>query len=974
LLLQLNRQGSRKASNTSDMAFQWLRHPDGNCLEATQPDINGGWLSVLPCDDENTNQLWSYHEAGLVKHHQGKCLDASQRNTNGGLIHIWDCDASNQNQLWDYTEETMQMKNRHGKCLDGPEPHVVGSRVHMWSCMPENTNQHWSFEDSNFLPSSTKESLTTTDTDSTSSTTTLTTSTTKKAETMLTAFRNCYLEPPVEGAGCKLVKVKEAPSFDLNNYGHETAGRYNCLHWLRNYQVHHGEESADTFVHSVGRCELWLCKSLARLRNSAGPGGGAASMANGISLRSHLGTYVAAEMDGSMHANGEEFAPESQFQMVPGRGDDGKIALIAQNGLYVKAAPSGYMSATAEALDDWEEFEVVNSSAGLIALKSWHNQYVVAEQSGTLLANRPLLDAWEEFRLVNRSAEKAGDEVEPVPRERAAVFSNMCDYQPGLGGLHGKQVRSPVFVKLWEWNYPDIAKECEEYLAPNGFDAVQISPVIEHIKGYQWWTKYQPVSQGLHTRSGTAKEFTDMVARCRAVGVEVIVDMLLNHMASPCAAAKKSSDPAPCEGWGGSKYGKRVFNGSRGWDKAEPRMFHHQPEDEMKGICSVGPHTGWLCPQNDCTPCDMYGMPDWNTGLAEVRDMHAKHLLELFRMGVTMLRLDAAIYHDVEDLASMLNRVPWDLVYQEWWGEFPPEERTEYVGHYRDVNYRWQVVNRMANKDVSDFPELLTLRGGVHGINEDMAVYPFAYHDGRSKRADPETATYKNGLEFHQQQKFFLGWPHGIAVLVWGGYGWQDTEQGPPGCDKDSGEMCKAEAVFDADGTPRCLATPTRSPLPEAEAGKRGWVCEHRWQGVAGMINFRKACRGLPLVETWQGNESLGVTPGRLAYKLASEDGSEACFVALVRGYNEVSEPDWGHLGDWQLNGLYIGLPAGTYCDLASLETQRGWDRQSCPKEVVIGENGTVEEGIVSEGDLLAIRTGAQVRKAQSRQNTLLSS
>jgi len=923
-----------------------------------QPDVNGGWLSVLSCE-EARNQLWSYdEETRLVHHVEGKCLDASQRNTNGGLIHLWTCDETNPNQIWDYDEESQQMKNRHGICLDGPEPDSVGSRVHMWACDTENRNQHWSFEEQSSTPSTTTDadSITTTAATTTLTETPTTTATTTSKAKMLTAFRNCHLEPLVDGAGCKLVEAMTHRRYHLNKHGQETTGRAKCLRRLRSAQAKGVE--ADTFVHSLGRCELWFCKSLTRLRNSAGQGGGAAAIPNGISLRSHLGTYVAAEMDGSMHANGEEFTPASQFQLVPGRGD-GKMALIAQNGLYVKAEPGGHMSATADVLDDWEEFEVVNSSDGLVALKSWHNLYVVAEANGALLANRPELDAWEEFRLSRNNADEAEDDTEPIQRERPAVFSNMCDYQPGLGGLHGKQVRSPVFVKLWEWNYPDVARECEDYLSPNGFDAVQVSPVIEHIKGYQWWTKYQPVSQGLNSRSGTEEEFVDMVARCRAVGVEVIVDMLLNHMASPCKAATEDLQ-MPCEGWAGSKFGKRTFNGSRGWDRVEPEMFHHTPDNVMKGICSVGPHTGWLCPDDDCTPCDMYGMPDFDTSLPQVRRMHVKHLEELYGIGVTMLRLDAAIYHTVDDLASMLNKIPWDLIYQEWWGEYPPEDRTEYVGHYRDVNYRWQVVNRMANKDVEDFPELLTLRGGVHGINEDMAVYPFAYHDGRSAKADPETATYKNGLEFHQQQKFFLGWPHGIAVIVWGGYGWQDQDQGPPGCDnKDSGEMCRAEDVFDASGEPRCLATPTQSPLPEPEASKRGWICEHRWQGVAGMINFRKACRGLPLAETWHSNETMGVTTGRLAYKLASEDDTEACFVALVRGYNEASKPQWGHLGDWQLKGLHVGLPAGKYCDLASLETQRGWDGQSCPREVVIGESGTVQEGLVLEGDLLAIHTGA---------------
>ena len=37
-----------------------------------------------------------------------------------------------------------------------------------------------------------------------------------------------------------------------------------------------------------------------------------------------------------------------------------------------------------------------------------------------------------------------------------------------------------VSVLRMEWNYKDIAKECTEYLAPNGFDAVQVAPVTEH--------------------------------------------------------------------------------------------------------------------------------------------------------------------------------------------------------------------------------------------------------------------------------------------------------------------------------------------------------------------------------------------------------------------------------------------------------------------------------------------------------------
>lgn len=386
--------------------------------------------------------------------------------------------------------------------------------------------------------------------------------------------------------------------------------------------------------------------------------------------------------------------------------------------------------------------------------------------------------------------------------DRAAVFSELCSYESGLGGLHGEEPRATVLVKLMEWNYNDIAKECTEYLAPNGFEAVQVSPVTEHIIGYQWWVKYQPVSAGLDSRSGTEAEFRQMVATCRAAGIQVVVDILMNHMAGPCKKAQQMTkrgkaegeDEMPCTGWGGSKFGDRKQKGARGWDASRPEHFHHKADNVMEPFCKVGPQTGWLCPNDDCTPCDMYKLPDYNTELEEVRTMQFKHLEELFHIGVTGLRVDAAIYHHVYELADMLNRVPWDLVYQEWWGEYPPQDRTDFVGLYRDVAYRWHVVNRLSGKNATELPELLKLTGGVFGISEDMAVYPFAYHDGRSRKADPEIATYKNGLAYHQQQKFFLSWIVGSSVLVWGGYGWRDLSHGPPGCDKSDGNHCTPKA------------------------------------------------------------------------------------------------------------------------------------------------------------------------------------
>lgn len=89
-----------------------------------------------------------------------------------------------------------------------------------------------------------------------------------------------------------------------------------------------------------------------------------------------------------------------------------------------------------------------------------------------------------------------------------------------------------TMVHLFEWKWDDIAAECERFLGPKGYGGVQVSPVTENRvePGRPWWERYQPVSYGLTTRSGNEQQFTNMVKRCKDVGVNIYVDIVFNHM------------------------------------------------------------------------------------------------------------------------------------------------------------------------------------------------------------------------------------------------------------------------------------------------------------------------------------------------------------------------------------------------------------------------------------------------------------
>ena len=188
-----------------------------------------------------------------------------------------------------------------------------------------------------------------------------------------------------------------------------------------------------------------------------------------------------------------------------------------------------------------------------------------------------------------------------------------------------------TFVHLFEWSWSDVALECEQFLGPNGYDAVQVSPPMEHITGDQWWTRYQPVSYDLVSRSGNADQFKDMVQRCQQAGVKIYADSVINHMASGSGT-----------GINGHSFGGRTFNGLYSQDD-----FHHSDNDKSTN-CGVSDYSN----QHNVQYCDLVSLPDLCTGCEYVQQTLSGYLKKLAGTGVAGFRVDAAKHQ-----ASKLSRV-----------------------------------------------------------------------------------------------------------------------------------------------------------------------------------------------------------------------------------------------------------------------------------------------------------------------------
>jgi len=437
-------------------------------------------------------------------------------------------------------------------------------------------------------------------------------------------------------------------------------------------------------------------------------------------------------------------------------------------------------------------------------------------------------------------------------------------------GDHSPWPESAVTVHLFEWTWNDIAQECEAVLGPQGYRAVQISPPQEHViapeLGFPWWQRYQPVSYQLISRSGDRAQLIDMVQRCRAVGVTVYADAVINHMAAV--------DSAP--GSAGTKFSRYDYPGL------------YAPEDF--NACRQ-PITNYQDAEQ-VTQCELVSLPDLDTASPRVQAQLADYLVDLADVGIAGFRIDAAKHIRSEDLAAILGQVrdrlePDPFIYQEVIdpGTEAIKKQDYYaLGDVIEFEYGRLVGEAFLNVGDRTLASLKDLTTTANLVPSDQAIVFIDNHDKqRGHGGGGNYVTYQHGQLHTLAMVFMLAHSYGKPRIM-SSYAFDDSEQGPP-----STAAGRTLTVYE----------------PDTLGCGEAWVCEHRQPAVTAMVQFRAATQAVSEVTDWWSNGSNQIAFGR---------GD--------RGFVVINREDAALTHTFQTQ-----LPAGDYCEVISAEATGNCDR-----------------------------------------------
>lgn len=206
---------------------------------------------------------------------------------------------------------------------------------------------------------------------------------------------------------------------------------------------------------------------------------------------------------------------------------------------------------------------------------------------------------------------------------------------------------APVIVQLFNWPFSRVEQELP-VLKQFGYTHVFVSPANLTIGMSQWWGRYQPIDyRVLGNILGTREEFESMNRKADSLGIAIIADVVLNHMADPSAMVREFGGPPERPELSYPPLGVREkFGVSELFNAA-----HFHPENCIKDWNNRAQQlTGWFCDPRS-------KLPDLNSVHPQVIAAQVEYLNLLVKLGVDGFRFDAIKHIDSDAIRKILESV-----------------------------------------------------------------------------------------------------------------------------------------------------------------------------------------------------------------------------------------------------------------------------------------------------------------------------
>lgn len=474
-------------------------------------------------------------------------------------------------------------------------------------------------------------------------------------------------------------------------------------------------------------------------------------------------------------------------------------------------------------------------------------------------------------------------------------------------------------VQMFQWGWNDIATECTQWLGPQGYGGVQISPPHASKVADGWWGVYQPVNYvNLTSRMGTPSQLQAMINTCHAAGVRVYADVVVNQMADRSGTATDGST------WNGDTLSYPFFSAND---------FHANCNINQEDYNSPNG-------RDRVMNCRMGGLPDLATEESYVQGQIVNYLRKLLDMGIDGFRIDAAKHMPSSALMNIMSKVrqtnPLTNAGESIWvtQEIIPDggvNRSEYfgVGTVNEFQFTYamrQVFRGENGLSLSSIPSIMGTWGnwgGSWGFVQPQFATIFI-NNWDSERNTGESLNASNFTGGTNDTNGTKRYDLANIYMLAQGYGEAQLHSGFRFSNKDAD---------------RPTASPYVNGVPQINVV---WDFIHRWSDISNIVKFRSAMSG-QAQQNWQ----------------VGNNGNQISFNRGTTGFVAINNS-----GSAWTKTFATNLPAGTYCNVVH-GTLNAQGNGCTGSTVTVDANGQASITLVANGGstvpAVVIYTGQKV-------------